>query len=113
MNCKFCQKETIYAPLHYGGRKFEVYYCFDCMTEYVHWANINNVHQYAMINDRMYRWSIELDGTLGRLWYVAEPGTPGKIPNKGLKLVKSFKQNYPTITPQNIQEKLRFILLFL
>jgi hypothetical protein len=119
-NCKFCQKETVYVPLVIKGgngdksyHKFDVHYCYDCEAEYVHWGQINSVHLYTTVNNRMYRWSVELDGTMARLWYVGEPGEPGVRPNKKLKLVKNFKSIYPKITPQNVNEKLRFILLFL
>lgn len=112
-DCQFCQKETTYLPLTHAGRHFDVHYCFGCRTQYVKWAHINNVHLYTLINDRMYRWSIEMDGRLGRLWYIAEPGTPGKIADKGVELIKNFGAAYPTINPSNIQEKLKFILTFL
>lgn len=61
----------------------------------------------------MYRWSVEDDGKLGRLWHVGQPGVPGIEPNRKMFLIKSFKESLPTITPQNIEEKLRFILVFL
>lgn len=125
--CRFCQKETVYVPLtiKYKARSagittslpkpkvIPVYYCYDCRAEYAFFGGLLNVHLYTTIKDRMYRWSVEWDGSMGRLWYVGMPGTPGKAENKDLRLVKDFKQTYPKITPQNIQEKLRFILTFL
>lgn len=111
--CVYCQKETVYVPLQIKKHKFEVHYCYDCAAEYVSWGQIKSKHLYTTINNRMYRWSVELDGALGRLWYIEEPGEPGRSPNKGLKMVKNFGSNYPTITPQNVNDKLRFILLFL
>lgn len=116
--CVYCQKETVYVPLQFrssSGHKhtMEVHYCYDCAAEYVHWGQVNSKHLYTVINNRTYRWSIEIDGSLGRLWAIDEPGVPGKSPNRGLTVVKSFGDKYPTITPQNVNEKLRFILLFL
>jgi hypothetical protein len=118
--CKFCPKETVYVPLSIKGgvgdnsfHMFEVHYCYDCKAEYVDWAENTSIHLYTMINNRMYRWSIEGNGTTGRLWYVGEPGEPGIRPNRKLSLVKSFTKDFPPITPQNIERKLRFMLLFL
>jgi hypothetical protein len=119
-NCTFCQKETVYVPLivknkdgKATNRVFQVYYCYDCQAEYAYFGSIKNVHLYTTINNRMYRWSLELNGSMGRLWYVGEPGEPGVRPNRKLELVKNFQSMFPTITPQNIQDKLKFILLFL
>lgn len=122
--CRFCQKETVFVPLKIKHkarspsvqdttRVIPVYYCYDCQAEYAFFGSLLNVHLYATIKDRMYRWSIEWDGAMGRLWYVGKPGIPGQTTNKEMQLVKDFKQTYPKITPQNIQEKLRFLLTFL
>jgi|SRR5579864_1466590 len=118
MNCKFCQKEAVYVPLQFAspsGKKhvMQVHYCYDCAAEYVNWGQVKSTHLYTFINNRTYRWSVELDGSLGRLWHIGEPGVPGKSPNRELTVVKNFGERYPTITPQNVNEKLRFILLFL
>ena len=117
--CSFCQKDTVYVPLLVGPkntasnftRKFEVYYCYDCSAEFVN--TTGGVHLYVNINDKMYRWSVEDEGKLGRLWYVGQPGTPGIEPNRKMFLLKTFKEDLPVITPQNIEEKLRFILVFM
>lgn len=119
LQCKFCQKDAVYVPLVIkGGRgdskyhTFDVRYCYECAAEYVDWGGITSIHLYTTINSRMYRWSIEDGGTLARLWYIGEPGEPGVRANRKLKLVKSFKET-PQITPENIERKLRFMLLFL
>ena len=111
--CKFCQKESVYVPLTISSKKtFKVYYCYDCSYEYVDKMSWSNHHLYASINNRMYRWSVDESGTAANLWYVGEPGDPGKFPNRKMFLIKTFK-DFPQITPQNIERKLRFILLFL
>ena len=109
-----------YVPLVIKGgngdshyHTFDVHYCYDCRSEYVHWGQVDSLHLYTIVNNRMYRWSVESSGRLARLWLVGEPGEPGVRPNRKLELVKNFKNIYPKITPQNINEKLRFILLFL
>lgn len=111
--CRFCQKETVYVPLTISARRtFKVYHCYDCSYEYVDELSWSNHHLYTSINNRMYRWSVDESGTAAHLWYVGEPGEPGVRANRKLFLVKSFK-DFPSITPQNIERKLRFILLFL
>jgi hypothetical protein len=117
--CKFCPKETVYVPLIIKGgngdnkyHTFDVHYCYDCAAEYVDWSGSTAVHLYTTINNRMYRWSMEANGAAAHLWYVGEPGIPGKNPNRKMFLIKSFK-DFPQITPENIERKLRFILLFL
>jgi len=110
--CNFCQKETIYVPLIVSPKhQFEVYYCYDCEAEYV--DNTGGIHLYTTLNGTMYRWSIEVGGTIGRLWRVGEPGIPGERPNRKMRLIKNFKEHIPEITPQNIQEKLKLILVFM
>jgi len=118
MPCKFCQKETDYVPLVIKGgngdnsfHTFEVYYCYGCAAEFVEWRAAPATHLYTTINNRMYRWSIGTESC--HIWYVGKPGEPGVRPNKDLKLVKTFKSDFPQITPENIERKLRFILLFL
>lgn len=120
LNCKFCQKETVYVPLIIKGgngdksfHTFDVHYCYECAAEYVKWSGSNAIHLYTTINTRMYRWSITDKGGSSYLWYVGEPGEPGVRPNHKLKMLKSFKENFLSITPENIERKLRFILLFL
>jgi len=120
MPCKFCQKETAPVPLIIKGgngdnkyHTFDVHYCYDCAAEYVDWAGVVSIHLYVTINNRMYRWSVEDKGSLARLWYVGEPGEPGVRANRKMFLIKSFKEDFPQITPENIERKLRFILLFL
>lgn len=109
--CDFCQKDTAYVPLTITStRKFEVHYCYDCGAEFV--ENTGGVHLYTEIRGKMYRWSMEEEGTVGRLWSVGEPGVPGIHPNRKMFLIKSFK-NPPAITPQNINNKVKLILVFL
>ncbi len=116
--CKFCQKETAYVPLtlsHSGisAIKINAYFCHDCQYEYAPIGGMKYHHLYKMVNNRMYRWSIEDTTKVARLWYVGQPGIPGQVPNKDLKILKTFEDHYPEITPENVERKLKFILLFL
>lgn len=117
LSCKFCHKDTVYVPLQISKtRKFEVYYCYDCSAEYVNYGDTDSVHIYATLNNKMYRWSVNSitdQDDYGTIWYVGEPGIPGEQPNRKMKMLKSFNTYLPDITPENIERKLRFMLLFL
>lgn len=126
--CDFCHRETKYVPLvikatvpNFGAnvaarqRSIRVHFCYGCQAEYVFWLGPNGeptVHLYVSINDAVYRWSVDSDGIFGRLWHIKEPGVPGVKQNTKSDLLKTFKGNLPDITPQNIDEKIRFILLW-
>lgn len=115
--CKFCQKDTVYVPLQVSPKhKFEVHYCYGCQAEFVdHKIDYGKViHLYTTINTRMYRWSLmeDEDGYNGHLWYIGEPGEPGIRPNRKVKIIKTFSCP-PEITPENIERKIRIMLLFL
>jgi hypothetical protein len=114
--CSFCQKETKYVPITVRGKRtLKVNFCADCSAEFVYWRDSGTMvtHLYTTVNDKMYRWSVDsfTDGQ-ARLWYVESPGIPGVQPNKNLKLLKSFNE-FPYITPQNINEKIKFMLVYL
>lgn len=114
--CKFCQQEAIYVPLKVNQKRtFEVHYCFDCKAEYLDYGTEGTAtHLYTSINDKMYRWSVieSEEGSSGFIWFVGEPGEPGVRPNRKLRLLKSF-DFLPAIVPANVEQKLRFMLLFL
>ncbi len=122
--CKFCLKDMVYVPLpikyksrslgatSLGPKQIEAYFCYDCSYEYVRMGiDIENHHLYTVVNNRTYRWSLEYG--VAHIWYVGEPGIPGAQPNRKMFLVKTFKEGFPAITPQNIERKMRFMLLFL
>jgi hypothetical protein len=114
--CKFCSKDTAYVPLQVSKRKFDVHYCYNCSAEYVSYSDTSSVHIYTIINNKMYRWSVNSiteQSDYGTIWYVGEPGIPGERPNRKMKMLKSFDTYLPNITPENIVNKLRFMLLFL
>ena len=118
--CKFCQAKMEYVPLSVRSsnknfRTMDVFYCYKCDYEYNKVGTWENHHVYKIVNSKMYRWSIAFfNDATARLWYVGEPGAPGVRPNRKMKLLQRFEAGcYPSITPQNIEQKLRFMLLFL
>jgi hypothetical protein len=95
-----------------GPKQIEAHFCYDCNYEYVLFgSDTENHHLYTTINNRMYRWSLEYG--VAHIWHVGEPGVPGAQPNRKMFLIKTFKDSFPEITPENIERKLRFMLLFL
>ena len=75
--------------------------------------NIWSHSLYVYIDDNLYRWTIPILGG-GHIWFIKFPGIPGIKKNKGLKLIKSFKNEImPEINPQNIMEKIKTYLMFL
>lgn len=111
--CDFCQQKTDYVPLP-DVQALKIHYCQKCSTEYVYWSSdyaFCNRHIYATVHDKLYRWSVNSDKK-AFLSYIKEPGVPGERPNKGVKLLNSFKE-YPDITPQNIAAKIKTYLPFL
>lgn len=117
MLCNFCQKETSDKSISLTPkRNMKVDFCTDCSAEYVYWSDANEtpyaVHLYATIGDKMYRWSSYFGHAVGHLWYIEVPGIPGLVPNRKTKLLKTL-QDDPKITPQNINEKISLIILFL
>jgi hypothetical protein len=92
--------------------QLNAYYCYNCNYEYAPIGGMKNHHLYRIINDKMYRWSFEETTNVARVWYVGEPGIPGETPNKKLELLKSFEERFPEVTPQNVEEKLRLVLVF-
>jgi hypothetical protein len=116
--CQFCQQLAAYTPLEEMEiHSVRVYWCEPCHAEYLHFSEspvVNSCSLYTTINNRMYRWSVTvLDHA--SLWYIEEPGIPGVKANKGTVRLFSLGRGEakPTVTPQNIHDKLATYLLFL
>jgi hypothetical protein len=108
-----------YAPLdEMESHGVGVFFCHPCKAEYLYFqsGDLASSSLYTEINGRMYRWTMAYGGC-GMLWFVKEPGIPGKKKNEGLEAVKSFDPDkgdiVPQLTPSNINEKLRTYLVFL
>jgi hypothetical protein len=118
LDCKFCRKEMVYVPLTvshpgFGSTTFHAHFCFDCNYEYAPIGGMRNHHLYRKIGDRMYRWSYDEATGATRIWYIGTPGVPGESPNKDLELLKSFNEPIPPVTPENVEDKLKLVLVFL
>ncbi len=122
MKCRFCQKEARYVPISRRTRTLFIYFCDDCQAEYVFFepgenAPLFSYNLYTVINDQTYRWSVYPGGSgddkpLGTLSSIGEPGIPGERYNRRVRRVTSF-EDFPEMTPQNVEQKIRIILTFL
>lgn len=118
--CNYCNQENAYVPISISPeRNLSIYYCYPCSAEYVCWVTggRESVHLYCKINNNLYRWSPndynELNIKIGRLWHIKEPGEPGIRANRKMTLLKSFGEDVPAINPNNIEEKIKLILLYM
>lgn len=111
--CTYCNKDAIYSPLKdMEVHDVKVYFCHICKAEYLFWQDgfLASQSLYVTINNKMYRWT-EGGGNY-QLWYVKTPGEPGVRINRDMENIKSFHfNNHPTITPENIEQKVRIMLL--
>ena len=122
MKCLYCQKEARFVPVSRRARTLYIYFCDDCKAEYVFFeegkdAPLFSHGLYVVINDRTYRWTVYPGGSgdskpLGTLSSIGEPGIPGERFNRRVRRVTSF-DDFPEITPHNIEQKVRIILTFL
>jgi len=117
--CQFCGRMAGYAPLdEMESHGVGVFFCEPCQAEFLYYqgGDLASSSLYTTVNHRMYRWTVTSGGH-GQIWYVKEPGIPGKKKNEGLEAVKSFDPSkgdiVPQLTPSNINEKLRTWLVFL
>jgi hypothetical protein len=112
--CRFCQNPAEHKPLPEAETlAMEIYFCFTCGAEYSTYSGRLNIYYslYTFINNRLYRWST--GGVSSYLYYISVPGIPGVKVNSGVTLVTSFDSELLNITPQNINEKIKTILMFL
>lgn len=111
--CGYCKKEAVYSPLKdMEVHEVKVYFCHSCNAEYLFWQDGSLASQslYVTINNKMYRWT---EGAgIYQLWYVKTPGEPGVRINQNMESIKAFRfDNYPVITPENIEQKVKIMLL--
>jgi hypothetical protein len=86
------------------------------MAEYVYGVTSKipyAVNLYTTIHDKMYRWSYHFVTKTGTLWYIETPGIPGVTPNRDMQMLKVIHEDAPKVTPQNLNDKLKLILLFM
>lgn len=111
--CIYCKKEVPPAPLpEMEAHAATVFFCHDCKAEYVFWSDgiLASHSLYTEISGRTYRWTV--GGGIGQIWYVGDPGEPGVRVNKNMQSIKAFSfKNCPNITPTNIQQKIKNILV--
>lgn len=120
--CKFCNNPVAYTPLKEMEEKFaiKIFYCYTCNAEYLFFSRNeilsqepSSVSLYVDIGDKTYRWTVSAHG-VGRLWLIGKPGIPGQKINEDMRSVILFNETDKiSITPQNIEAKVRSWLTFL
>lgn len=112
--CSFCGKVTPEVKCD-GLNKhgLDVYYCNECSTEYLYWSDgkFAGIYLYVNIGERSYRWSTNSDKTKGYL-RRCQPSPHAETPYP-VKLLASFDAPLPEITPDNIEQKVKTMLVFL
>lgn len=121
LKCDYCNNGVTHKPLKYQvGMKppktilWNIYYCEKCMAEYiVQGFGAPYINLYVNVGTKTYKWAVH--DTMGRLYFVGEPGVPGLVPNRDFKYVIGFTEpeTVPKITPFNIESKVRLLLMFL
>lgn len=117
--CSHCGGFAGYVPIaEMDAHEVDVYFCTRCQAEFTYFRNsglLASSSLYTTINSRMYRWCC-IRGTY-QLWHIKEPGIPGKMKNGDREMIRAFSPNkgesIPNITPLNIEEKIKTILVFL
>lgn len=116
--CRFCRKEAPHIPIKELERiGVKNYWCETCRAEYLIWEDseiTNSCTLYTTIKDKCYCWSTTATGRAA-LWYVEDPGELGKEMQKNRRVLFSIapRDNQPTITPENVNQKIKTMLVFL
>lgn len=118
VTCRFCQKpaqqHTISELEKIGVNQ---HWCEECQAEYLIWKDsevFNCCSLYTNIKDKRYCWTTTATGR-AVLWYIKTPGKPGEEIDRDREVLYSMEpqDNQPTITPENISQKIKTMLVFL
>lgn len=115
IKCKFCHGEAVYSPIEdLKQHAINIFFCDTCRAEYLAFpdSRISSVSIYTEINNKMYRWTTTSNNR-GTLSIIKNPGIPSNRKNEGVIYVLSFNNILPnTVTPDNIQQKIKAWLIF-
>lgn len=121
--CKFCPGHAGYIEVAaIEMHELYTYICEKCQVEYYYTGTngyLTSWGIYTEIGDKLYKWSMSPGIGMGTIYYL-----PGIVPSKSgfrqylpvvreLQYIKTFQVESMTITPSNVNEKLRTYLLFL
>jgi hypothetical protein len=109
--CKFCAKNLTYVGFISKNDKY--YSCFDCNVQYQYADGFRECTKlYTKINDRVYVASIDFSG-LTVYYFDTDQVTVSDMETRVKHHFKSFKPEVmPDITPENVNRKLKTILVF-
>jgi hypothetical protein len=117
MNCQFCQQDIKSSPIEEAIRMgADRYWCDKCQAEYLmfrHEDEPNSVSLYVSLNDKNYRWTATRTGR-GLLFHVGEMFNPQHLSHDCEVLFSLSPEDHkPNITPDNVVEKIKTMLIFL
>lgn len=116
--CRFCQQTALNIPIKVLDRiGVRHHWCETCQAEYLRFEDsdtINSCTLYTTIKDKCYCWATTGTGRAA-LWYVENPGELGKEISRDREVLFSLapRDNQPTITPENVNQKIKTMLVFL
>lgn len=113
--CLFCKEELN----NFFYNKLNVYFCKNCMAEFMFDKSYKRVSLYTSILDSMYRVSYYQSYICNtvppyhyELWFIGEPGIPGVSINKKLYFISYIPGTFK-VNPDNVNKKIKDILAFI
>jgi hypothetical protein len=115
--CKFCQKPVALSPVEEAIRmNVQRYWCGVCRAEYLmfpHEEVPNSISLYTCRGDKFYRWTVTKTGR-AVLYYVKQMFNEQHLSHDCEVLYSmSPEDNQPDITPENVADKIKTMLIFL
>lgn len=116
--CQFCQRKVPYISIRELEKiGVENHWCDVCRAAYLIWKDSDvpdSCSLYTIIKDKCYCWTTTATGRAA-LWYVKNPGELGKELTHDRELLFSMapEDNQPKITPENVSQKIKTMLVFL
>lgn len=116
MICQFCQKEPNLSTIEEAVRmNVRRYWCGNCMAEYLMWEGdetINSMSLYTQRGEKTYRWTTTSTGR-AILYYVPVMFTNQHFSRCEVLFSLGPEDNHPKITPDNVADKIKTMLIFL
>jgi hypothetical protein len=117
LSCQFCHKEPELSPVEETIRmRVERYWCGNCRAEYLMFRNEespNSTSLYIQRGDKCYRWTTTRTGRAA-LYYVKQMFDKEHL-SRDCEVLYSMspEDNQPEITPDNVADKIKTMLIFL
>lgn len=117
--CRFCCQKLRHSHMpELEENDIQIYVCDPCQSEYIYSNEgaLISLSIYTKIKERHYRWTVTSPDQAA-LWRVSFYPESNSKPAYGqhdyAKMIKSWKQDIPNISPSNIYQKVQTYLIFL